>query len=146
MGEATEMPVDRPEDVRAQIERFLAAPAFAVVGASADPRKYGHKCFRCYLQNGRKAYPVNPRLQSLLGHAAYPDLASLPEPVESVSIITPPPVTEQVVEEAIAAGVRHLWLQPGAESPAAVAKARAAGLNVLAGGPCLLVALGYREA
>jgi predicted CoA-binding protein len=133
------------EEVKSQIERFLAAPAFAVVGASEDPRKYGHKCYRCYLQNGRQAYPVNPRLKTLLGNPAYPDLASLPEPVASVSIITPPAVTEQIVDQAIAAGVRHLWMQPGAESPAAIERARAAGLNVIANGPCLLVALGYRE-
>ena len=54
-------------------------------------------------------------------------------------------LTERIVEEAIAAGVRHLWMQPGAESAAAIERARAAGLNVIAGGPCLLVALGYRE-
>ena len=62
-----------------------------------------------------------------------------------MSIITPPPVTERVVEEAAAAGVEHLWMQPGAESDAAVARAEELGLSVIAGGPCLLVVLGYRE-
>ncbi|MFX5321092.1 CoA-binding protein, partial [Acinetobacter baumannii] len=76
---------------------------------------------------------------------AYPDLASLPESVQSVSVITPPAVTEKVVDDAIAAGVKNIWLQPGAESQVAVDKARAAGLNVIAGGPCLLVSLGYHE-
>lgn len=132
-------------DTRERIERFLAAEAFAVAGASENPDKYGHKVFRCYLQNGRRAYPLNPRGGTILGHAVYPNLATLPEPVQALSIITPPPVTEQVVDEAIAAGVRHLWMQPGAESDAAIRKADAAGLNVIAGGPCLLVVLGYRE-
>lgn len=125
-----------------RIKQFLAAPSFAVVGASADPAKFGHRCFACYLRHGRRAYPINPRAESILGHPAYPSLAALPERVESVTVVTPPAITERVVEEAIAAGVRHLWMQPGAESPAAIARAREAGLSVIAGGPCLLVELG----
>jgi hypothetical protein len=46
---------------------------------------------------------------------------------------------------AIAKGVKNLWMQPGAESEAAVAMAEAAGLNVIADGSCLLVVLGYHE-
>ncbi|HTE20515.1 MAG TPA: CoA-binding protein [Armatimonadota bacterium] len=129
-------------DVRAQIDLFLQSPAYAVVGASEDPRKYGHKVFATYLRHGRTAYPVHPTATGILGHPAYPSLAALPEPVEAVSIITPPAVTEGVVEEAIAAGVRRLWMQPGAESPRAVERARSAGLSVISGGPCLLVELG----
>ena len=132
-------------DTREKIEQFLAAPAFAVVGASANTEKYGYKVFSCYLQNGRHAYPVNPNADTVLGHAVYPDLGSLPEPVTAVSFITPPAVTEQVIDQAIAAGVKHVWMQPGAESDAAIRKAEAAGLNVIAGGPCILLVLGYRE-
>jgi uncharacterized protein len=125
-----------------QTDRFLQASCFAVIGASGNPRKYGHKVFACYLRHGYRAYPVNPNASSILGSPCYPNLASLPEPVEAVSIITPPAVTERVMEEVIAAGVRHVWMQPGAESPLAVEKARDAGLNVISSGPCLLVKLG----
>ena len=125
------------------IEKFLSAPAFAVVGASNDQNKFGYKCFDCYLKNGLKAYAVNPRGETVLGQPAYKRLSDLPEKVQSVSIITPPAVTEAVVDEAIRLGVKSLWMQPGAESQAAVEKAEAAGLNVIYGGPCLLVALGY---
>jgi predicted CoA-binding protein len=72
-------------------------------------------------------------------------VSDLPGDVSSLSIITPPQVTEEVVDLAIAKGVRNLWMQPGAESDAAVAAAEAAGLNVIADGSCLLVVLGYRE-
>lgn len=129
-------------DVRRQIETFLASPAFAVIGASEDPFKFGHRVFASYLRHGCTAYPINPRAATILGHTVYPNLASLPEPVEAVSIITPPAVTEGVMGEVIAAGVKHVWMQPGADSPAAVRQAREAGLNVIYGGPCLLVELG----
>ncbi len=129
-------------NLRAQIDQFLQSPAYAVVGASEDPRKYGHKVFAAYLRHGRTAYPVHPTAAAILGRTAYPSLAALPERVEAVSIITPPAITERVVEEAIAAGVRRVWMQPGAESPRAVERARSAGLSVISGGPCLLVELG----
>ena len=127
-----------------QIPDFLASSSFAVIGASEDPRKYGHRCYACYLRHGYRVYPVNPNAATVLGNTAYPDLRSLPEPVEAVSIVTPPDVTEKVMEDVIAIGVRHVWMQPGAESAAAVVRAREAGVNVIAGGPCLLVALGCR--
>jgi predicted CoA-binding protein len=128
-----------------QIDAFLAAPAIAVVGASNEKDKYGHKVYVCYRQNNRKAYPVNPNTDTVGGETAYPNLSSLPEKVDSASIITPPAVTNRVVDDAIVAGVKNLWMQPGAESAEAVAKAQKAGINVIFGGPCVLVVLGYRE-
>jgi predicted CoA-binding protein len=127
------------------ITDFLAGTTYAVVGASNDRWKYGNKVLRCYLQNGRKAIPVNPNATIVEGIAAVPDLASIPEPIHGVSIITQPEITEQIVEEAAKAGITRLWMQPGAESERAIERARELGLSVIAGGPCLLVALGFRE-
>ena len=128
-----------------KIEKFLQASAFAVVGASEDSHKYGHRCYKCYLQNDRKAYPVNPHSKTILGNPVFEDLASLPEPVESISIITPPDVTERIIDDAIACGITNIWMQPGAESKNAIEEAEKNGMNVIAGCPCLLVVLGYRE-
>ena len=126
------------------IEEFLAGSSFGVAGASADRQKYGNKVLRAYLQNGYAVVPIHPHQSLIEGQKVYPDLASAP-PIESLSIITPPLVTEQVVEQAIAAGVKHVWMQPGAESKVAIDRAQAAGLTVIAGGPCVLVALGFRD-
>lgn len=133
------------KDLNEKIREFLAGDVYAVVGASTDRSKYGNKVLRCYLQNGRRAIPVNPREKEVEGIAAVPDLASLPEPVHGASIITPPGITERIVEEAASAGVKRIWMQPGAESEEAVRRAEELGLSVIAGGPCLLVSLGYRE-
>jgi len=128
------------------IQDFLAAGPYAVVGASTNRAKYGNKVLRCYVQNGRTPlYAINPRADEIEGVPAYASLADVPERPRSVSIITPPEITERVVDEAIALGVEQLWMQPGAESPTAVARAEEAGLGVIADGSCLLVVLGYRE-
>ena len=58
-------------------------------------------------------------------------------------MITPPAVTEKVVEQAATKGIRNIWMQPGAESPRAVELCREHGINVIADGSCILVVLGY---
>lgn len=128
-----------------RIQAFLAAGPFAVIGASTDRAKYGNKVLRCYQQHGKEVYPINPKAPEVEGLKAYPSLAALPVKVPAISVITPPAATEQVVREAHAAGVKHVWMQPGAESDEAIRTAEALGMSVIAGGPCLLVVMGYSE-
>lgn len=128
-----------------QIEQFLAAKKFAVVGASVDRSKYGNKVLRCYQMNGLEVVPVNPKVRIIEGVDCVASVSQLADDVGSLSVITPPQVTEQVVEQAIAKGIKNIWMQPGAESQAAVARCRENGINVIADGSCLLVVLGYRE-
>lgn len=122
-----------------QIDAFFAGGLHAVVGASRDRSKYGNMVLRAYVRNNRPAYPVNPHCDSVEGLQAYPDLASLPEPVHGLSIITSPAVTESIVAEAGRLGIKHVWMQPGAESEKAVALAEEFQMNLLWGGPCILV-------
>jgi len=132
-------------DLQSRIESFLAGSPFAVVGASTDRSKYGNKVLRCYMQNGRTAFPVNPTMTEVEGLKAYANLKALPEPVHGISIITPPRVTERVIEEAGELGIKHVWMPPGAESAKAITRAEELGMSVIAGGACILVVLGYRE-
>ena len=126
-----------------QIQAFLAGAPHAVVGASNDRSKFGNKVLRTYLQDGRPVYPVNPTAGTIEGVKAYATLDELPEPVHGISIITPPPITERIIDQAIALGIGHVWMQPGAESQAALDRARLAGISTIAGGPCILVVLGF---
>lgn len=125
-----------------QIETFLAAPSFGVVGASSKRDKYGNKVLRCYQQKGRKAIPVNPVEKEIEGEACVASVSDLPDETVSISVITPPRITEQVVEQALAKGIKNIWMQPGAESTEAVAACKKAGVNVIADGSCILVVLG----
>lgn len=128
-----------------RIDRFLSSPAYGVVGASSNREKYGNRVLRCYLMNGKTAIPVNPSETEIEGIACVGSVSDLPDSVESISIITPPAVTERVVEEAIGRGIRNIWMQPGAQSRKAIERCEAAGVNVIADGSCILVVLGYHE-
>ncbi|HIJ86107.1 MAG TPA: CoA-binding protein [Desulfuromonadales bacterium] len=131
--------------IEEQIRQFLASPAFGVVGASTNREKYGNKVLRCYLQNGRKVIPVNPNEADIEGIACAASISDLPPEVESISMITPPVVTAQLVPLALEKGIRNIWMQPGAEHPEAVALCRENGVNIIADGSCLLVVLGYHD-
>ena len=123
------------------IEKFLNANTFAVAGASQDRSKYGNKVYRAIIASGRTAYPLNPTATEVEGHPAFSRIAELPVVPESLSVVTPPQVTRQVIQQAIAAGIKNVWMQPGAEDDEASQAARQAGLNVIDDGSCILVLL-----
>ena len=128
-----------------QMADFLAGKVFAVAGASTNRQKYGNKVLRCYQQHSYQVIPVNPNEKKVEGVTTVASLLDIAPPPHGLSIITPPVVTERIVEEAIQAGVKHIWMQPGAESPKAIQDCKTAGINTIHSGPCLLVVLGYRE-
>ena len=127
------------------IANFMASERFAVVGASTHRHKYGNKVLRCFLQNGHEAVPVNPNARVVEGVDAVQQLSKLNPVPASVSMITQPEITGQIVDQAVALGVKNIWMQPGAESLQAIEIAEQAGINVIHSGPCILVVLGYRE-
>ena len=63
-------------EIQQAITTFLSAPAFAVAGASKNRSKYGNKILRCYLQNGRTAFPINPGCSDVEGHKCYTSISS----------------------------------------------------------------------
>jgi len=130
--------------IEQKIDRFLQSPAFGVAGASTDREKFGNRVLRAYVENGMHAIPVNPRERSIEGIPCVASVSELPAEAQSLSIITPPPVTETVVKQAIERGIRSVWMQPGAESDAAIEMAERAGLDVIADGSCVLVVLRNR--
>jgi predicted CoA-binding protein len=131
--------------VHEQIKQFLSSAAFGVAGASSNRQKFGNRVLRCFIQNGRRVVPVNPNETEIEEIACVSSVSELPPDAISLSMITPPAVTEQLVPTAIAHGIKNIWMQPGAESPAAVALCRENGINVIADGSCLLVVLGYHD-
>lgn len=133
------------DDVDSKIYRFFKSPAFAVIGASTNREKYGNKVLRAYLQNAKKIYPVNPNEKTIENLEVISDIMNLPPEVNSISIVTPPEITQAIVSQAIKKGIKNIWMQPGAENDKAINDAEIRGINVIAKGPCVLVVLGFHE-
>ncbi len=120
------------------IETFIHCRRIAVVGASRNPRKFGHAALRELAARGYDVVPVHPSADTIAGIPAVPHLTDLTEPVDAVLIVLPPEKAKEALREAASAGVRDIWLQRGAESPDVVALAADLGL-VPVTGKCILM-------
>lgn len=125
---------------REPIDTFFEADAYAVIGVSADRKKFGNTVFRTMLDAGLKVYPVHPTLESVEGEACYHAVGELPDGVTSVVTVVPPAQTERVIPACAQRGVKSIWMQPGSDSGPAVEVARKAGMNVV-NGQCILMFL-----
>lgn len=101
----------------------------AVVGVSDDASKFGHRIFRDLLNAGYPVKGVNPKGGFVLGNNIYRNLSELEKRPDLVVTVVHPGVTEQVVEECNKLGVKHIWMQPGSESDAAVERAKEYGIK-----------------
>jgi hypothetical protein len=89
----------------------------AVVGASANPEKYGNKIVKDLLAKDFIVFPINLKEEIIEGQKVYKKLADLPKPVELIDIVLPPEQGINVLREALSLGYKKFWIQPGAESP-----------------------------
>jgi len=99
------------------VERFLAQPALALVGASRSGKKFGNVILKELLSKGLRVYPLNPAVASIDGVRCYAHFADMPEPIGGVIICVSPDDAVTAVRDAAEAGIMHVWLQQGAESP-----------------------------
>ncbi len=124
------MSVDNPPDEVIQ-QVLRQHRRVAVVGLSDRPDRPSHGV-AAYLQRaGYTIIPVNPTIQETLGERAYPSLREAPQPIEIVDVFRRPEHVPPVVDDAIAAGAKVLWLQEGIVNEQAAERARAAGLTVV---------------
>ncbi|HUF38372.1 MAG TPA: CoA-binding protein [Anaerolineales bacterium] len=103
----------------------------AVVGLSRQEHRPGFSVPRYLQQQGYRIIPVNPRIDTILGEKSYPDLRSVPEPIDIVQIFRPGEEAPGIVEDAIAVGAKTIWMQEGVVSNTASERAREAGLDVV---------------
>lgn len=112
------------------VEEFLAEKRLAVVGVSRT-RGFGNTAWHELRRQGYQAFPVNAAADEVEGERCYRHLADVPGPPRAVLAVVPPAETEKLVDECARLGVKHLWMQQGSESEAAIRAAEAAGLNVV---------------
>lgn len=127
------------------IEEFLNKKnVIAIVGASKDPEKYGHRVYKDLKSGGYKVYPVNPNADEILGDKCYPSLEALPEKPDVVDVVVPPKVTEEVVKNRKKLGITKVWMQPGSESETAIRFCKDNNIAVIFG-KCIMVERHKRE-
>jgi predicted CoA-binding protein len=104
-------------------------PIVAVIGASTDRHKFGNKALRAFRAQGYTVIPINPNATTVEGERAYASVLDYPGPIDEVTLYVPPEIGVTVVEEVARKGVKSLWLNPGADGPEVIARARALGLS-----------------
>jgi uncharacterized protein len=114
-------------------EVLTETTTWAVVGCSPDPHRDSHRIAKLLQSRGYTVIPVNPAVKEILGQRCYPSVTAIPadEGVEVVDIFRRADQAGAHVDEAIAAGVRAVWLQLGVVDEAAAQRALDAGLQVV---------------
>lgn len=115
-------------------------PSIAVIGASANRHKFGNKCVRAYLNRGWTVHPVNPRGGEIEDLPVMRSIAELPNSVDRVAWYLPAEVGIEVLEELKSLEYTEFFVNPGADSPAIIDRARELGLSPLQ--DCAIVAVG----
>ena len=116
------------------------AKVVAVIGASSDRQKFGNRAVRAYVQQGYTVVPINPHEAEVEGLKTYRSVLDVPGPIDMASFYVQPEIGERVIEEVAQKKITEVWLNPGAESDALIARARALSIQPIVA--CSIVAIG----
>ncbi|MCM0043854.1 MAG: CoA-binding protein [Burkholderiaceae bacterium] len=115
-----------------QLRRILKEyRTIAVVGLSADWYRPSYFAAKYMQEHGFRIIPVNPKYDSILGETCYPDLRSIPDPVDIVDVFRKPTDCAPIAHDAVAIGAKVLWLQIGVVNDEARQIAEAGDLEVV---------------
>ncbi len=114
------------------IEKILTdSKTVAIVGLSAKPEQDSYKVAKFLQDHGYEVLPINPGASEIMGRKAYANVRDLPAPPDVVDIFRRAEFAPEIVEDAIAAGAKAVWMQLGVVNEAAAARATEAGLMVV---------------
>jgi predicted CoA-binding protein len=116
----------------------------AVIGASSKRHKFGNKALRAFERQGFTVIPINPNETTVEGHRCYASVLDVPGPIDMATVYVPAYAGVRVVEDLARKGVAEVWLNPGADEPEVVQRARELGLNPIIA--CSIIAIGESPA
>ena len=122
------MPLENDEDL---LDILRSSRSIAVVGASNKPFRDSHSIAEFLIHEGYDVIPVNPAYAETNGRRCYPTVSAIGRPVDVVNVFRNPDAVDAVVDDAVAAGTKVLWLQLGVVNEPAAQRAEAAGLRVV---------------
>ena len=120
------------------VDRILAEHTLAIAGVSRSGKGFGNTVLKDLTAKGYEVLPVHPGADEVAGVPAFRSLAELPESVGALVLVVPPAQTEILVEQARDAGINRVWMQQGAESPAAIRFCKENGIDVVHG-ECIMM-------
>jgi predicted CoA-binding protein len=112
----------------------------AVIGASSNRNKFGNRAVRAFQQQGYTVVPINPHETIVEGLKAYASVLDVPGAIDMASFYLPPEIGLQVIDDVARKGIPEVWLNPGAESDALIARAKALHIQPIVA--CSIVAIG----
>ena len=112
----------------------------AVIGASANRRKFGNKALRAFRHRGYTVVPINPHEPEIEGERAYGSVLEYDGPIDEATFYVPPEIGERVLDQVATKGIKTVWLNPGADAKAVVARARSLGLKTIVS--CSILGIG----
>ena len=117
-----------------------AMKTVAVIGASSNRAKYGNRALRAYRRRGYRVIPINPNEPEVEGLRTYASVLDVPGTIDMATVYVPAVVGVKVMDDLAGKGIKEVWLNPGADDPAVVARARDLGLEPIMA--CSIVAIG----
>lgn len=123
---------------KSAVDGFLSQKTLVVFGVSRSGKKFGNMAAKELRAKGYRVIPVHPEADAVDGEKCYQSLKDVPGAVGGALIVVKPSETDKVVREVADAGVKHLWLQQGAESEEAIEFCEQNELNVVHG-ECILM-------
>lgn len=116
------------------------AKVVAVIGASSNRSKFGNRAVRAFREQGYTVVPINPHEADVEGLKSYASVLDVPGAIDMASFYVPPEIGLQVIDEVAQKGIPEVWLNPGAESDALIARAKALHIQPIVA--CSIVAIG----
>jgi uncharacterized protein len=98
------------------INSFVSLEKIALVGISANEKKFGNSILKTLASKGYELYPVHPTIEEKYSYQCYKDISSLPHDVKGIIICVRPEAAEELIEKAYNKGMKYIWLQQGSES------------------------------
>jgi len=112
----------------------------AVIGASADRRKFGNRAVRAFQAKGYTVVPINPNEREIEGLKTYKSVLDVPGSIDMATVYVQPEIGLQVIADVAQKGIGEVWLNPGADDEAVIARARALHLKPIVA--CSIVGIG----
>ncbi|MHA1687213.1 MAG: acetate--CoA ligase family protein [Candidatus Heimdallarchaeaceae archaeon] len=93
------------------VKEFFYPKTIAVIGATADPKKFGHAVTENLLENKElkaEIYPINPKADEIMGLKSYKNIKEIPKSIDLAIILVPAKVVPMVIDDCIEKQVKRI--------------------------------------